>query len=317
MNAPPAHRRRRLGGLGIAVAAAGAALWVFAILWHTSFRYYGSWTVALTQGSLLVDYYDPPLPPDMRLGGRPAGECDTQFFWRLPLGLWSDWWPSWRTSELRSSRITTITLPLWIPTMFGVAVAWRAHRRLHARDPARRCWWCRYNRAGLESGARCPECGAWPDATSNRAIWTASQHRWARRRRLATAACAALTLAWLATTQFVLQWWVTSRLSLGIYGGGVVGAGYSPSVSDEQMSPRFSIERAASDVALIPLIRIYPNSWSNSPPLAWVAAVPLWFLPAVAAGVALLARHRFRVAAREARREPIQPRPDDPALRSR
>lgn len=83
------------------------------------------------------------------------------------------------------------------------------------------------------------------------------------------------------------------------------------------MSPRFSIERAASDVALIPLIRIYPNSWSNSPPLAWVAAVPLWFLPAVAAGVALLARHRFRVAAREARREPIQPRPDDPALRSR
>lgn len=225
MNAPPAHRRRRLGGLGIAVAAAGAALWVFAILWHTSFRYYGSWTVALTQGSLLVDYYDPPLPPDMRLGGRPAGECDTQFFWRLPLGLWPDWWPSWRTSELRSSRITTITLPLWIPTMFGVAVAWRAHRRLHARDPARRCWWCRYNRAGLESGARCPECGAWPDATSNRAIWTASQHRWARRRRLATAACAALTLAWLATTQFVLQWWVTSRLSLGIYGGASLAPG--------------------------------------------------------------------------------------------
>lgn len=72
----------------------------------------------------------------------------------------------WTTSDAGSGRVgwwTADTFPLWmlmLPALTAAVVAesigWRARRR---RSEGR-CVPCGYDRAGLEEGAKCPECGA-------------------------------------------------------------------------------------------------------------------------------------------------------------
>lgn len=155
----PLRRWHRVRLWSIITTSALAALWGFAILYHTSFAYYGTWGVALTMGGAVANHFSPPLPPGTRWGGRTVDTCGHQFF----RGDGSVFWlPSARVSPSPTTNMTEIILPLWMPVALGVGAAWFAHRRVRRELRQGLCQQCDYDRAGLAHTAPCPECGRMP-----------------------------------------------------------------------------------------------------------------------------------------------------------
>lgn len=142
------------------MCAAAAAIFfgvpcLLSMWWHLSVNFYRSGDAGLTQGAFTADRFDPPLPAGSRLGGYPADEFHVRFYRQTPDPIW---WPTCHTSG-PPSPMTSVTIPLWIPTLASAAAWWTAHRRLRRLDRAGLCPKCLYDRAGL-TASTCPECGA-------------------------------------------------------------------------------------------------------------------------------------------------------------
>ena len=281
------HLRTR----ALTTACLALILWLFSTLFHTTFTYYGSWSAGFLRGVFIVEKFTPPLPPGSRLGGRTVDTCRTQFFWSPELPYWS---PKWRSSG-PPSAMTTVMVPLWLLVLPAAAVAAHFHRRLVATRSAGCCRKCGYDTAGLAPGAACPECGTRPRTRTDPTAWTPAQRRWSRRTRAAAVACALLTLFWITCCVLSLTFVATNRLILGLAGGACVVSGYEP-LSPEHTTPRLRIERDHQSVLWIPAMHTFPAGQARTPPINWVATVPLWPLPALAAGLTLLARWRFYAA---------------------
>lgn len=131
------------------------ALWLFSILFHTAFTYYGSWSVGFLRGVFIVEKFTPPLPPGSRLGGQTVNTCRTQLYWSPE---WPYWSPKWRSSG-PPSAMTTVMVPLWLLVLPAAAIAAIAHRRIRAAARISHCKFCSYDRSGLAPDAVCPECG--------------------------------------------------------------------------------------------------------------------------------------------------------------
>lgn len=72
------------------------------------------------------------------------------------------WWFESETSGLAGA--TTVNIPIWILLLpcIGYAVwAWRSDAKLTV---AGSCKACGYSLAGIDKGAKCPECGSTPAA---------------------------------------------------------------------------------------------------------------------------------------------------------
>ncbi|HEX2837368.1 MAG TPA: hypothetical protein VHN77_04485 [Phycisphaerales bacterium] len=282
---------RRARATAATAVALSVSLWLFSTLFHTAFTYYGSWTVGLLRGVFIVERFDPPLAPGTRLGGQTVDTCRTQLSWspEAPYVL-----PRWRSSG-PPLPMTTVMIPLWLLVLPAAAATAHFHRRLRASQLAGCCRTCGYDTAGLAPGAPCPECGTRPRQTPDPSTWTAAQHRWSRRTRSAAIACALLMLLWITTCVLSLTFVATNRLILGLSGGACVVSGYEP-LSPEHTTPRLRFERDHQPVLWIPALHTFPAGQTRTPPINWVAMIPLWPLPALAAGLTLLARQRFHAA---------------------
>jgi hypothetical protein len=147
------YSRRRT--LSAAACLLSLALYAFSLRWHTSYRYYGAWSAALTHGALIYEEFTPPLQSPHRWGGSDVATCSTQFFS-------NDFSPTWRPSFRRSgppNPMLSITFPLWIPIPLLALLTWHTHRRIRALDLIGRCPRCRYDQQGLAPATPCPECG--------------------------------------------------------------------------------------------------------------------------------------------------------------
>ncbi len=161
MLAPRPPRRLKL----VRAASAASAIlfgvpWLLSMWFHIGVNFNRSGDAGLTQGAFTADRFDPPLPPGSRLGGYPADEFHVRFYRQTPGPIW---WPSWHTSGA-PRPLTSVIIPLWIPTLAAVAAWWVAHRRVRRLGRPGLCPKCLYDRAGL-TATTCPECGAsWPRA---------------------------------------------------------------------------------------------------------------------------------------------------------
>ena len=117
-----------------------------------------------------------------------------------------------------------------------------------------------------------------------------------RGQRCAIIACAALALSWLVTIRLGLMCFLCGRIEIGVRGGAIILAGYSPPLSAEATTPQARIERNDDNVVWIPFVRVFPANQVRTPPISWVVAVPLWPAAAISAGAAVIARRRFRAA---------------------
>src|SRR5690349_23173956 len=76
----PVNPRRRCSLLRTLSAAAcilSLTLYAFALFWHSSYRYYGAWSAALTHGCLIYEEFTPPLQSPHRWGGSDVATCST------------------------------------------------------------------------------------------------------------------------------------------------------------------------------------------------------------------------------------------------
>src|SRR5690242_5412455 len=78
----PSSRRRYslLRTLSATACLLSLALYAFSLVWHSSYRYYGAWSAALTHGCLIYEEFTPPLQSPHRWGGSDVATCSTQFF---------------------------------------------------------------------------------------------------------------------------------------------------------------------------------------------------------------------------------------------
>lgn len=298
---PNLARLHSLRTRALTLALIAAALWLFSTFFHTAFTYYGSWTIGLLRGVFIVEKFTPPLPPGSRLGGQTVDTCRTQCYWSpdTPYVL-----PKWRSSG-PPVPMTTVMVPLWLLVLPAAVAAAHFHRRLVATRPASYCRKCGYDTAGLAPGAPCPECGTAPKREP--IARPRVQHRWSRRTRAAILACVLLATAWIATCVLSLNVVATNRLVLGLGGGAFVVSGYDH-LSPEHTTPRFRIERDHQSVLWTPALHTFPAGQVRTPPINWVAMVPLWPLPALAAGLIVLSRLRSHAANIETAESPARAR---------
>ncbi len=285
---PLPHTTHTLRTRALTTAACATALWLFSSLFHTAYTHYGSWSVGLLRGVFIVERFNPPLPPGTRLGGQTVDKPRTQFSWNAGAPIVK---PSWRTSG-PPMPMTSVIVPLWLPALLAAVATVFFHRRVVATQSATCCRKCGYDTAGLAHGAPCPECGTRPRPKRDPSTWTTPERRWSRRTRAAAIACALLTLFWITCCVLSLTFVATNRLILSLSGSACVVSGYDP-LSPEHTTPRLRIERDHQPVLWIPALHTFPAGQTRTPPINWVAMIPLWPLPALAAGLTLLARWRF------------------------
>lgn len=123
-----------------------AALGVDRIAW-SRWGYHQSVSVELDRGWLDVDWHSGEIRTSQQL-------AEATLRWAF-----KDERPTWRPSMLLRRRFGFVSVPMWIPIAFCLALAAWSWRRGRRRYPPRHCQRCGYDLTGNVSG-RCPECGS-------------------------------------------------------------------------------------------------------------------------------------------------------------
>lgn len=154
-------------------------------------------------------------------------------------------------------------------------------------DGARLCSACGYDLAGLDAGAKCPECGLADAARAGRVVLLARQQR--RVAQALLALVCSVVFGVIVATAFVVGMWNAGALPAAAAIGGMVGFWCSPAIVYAFRRGRRVV---TSTVILGPSIVLAMIGGASDDPFMWVLlAVAAYVATALVAGICVRQLH--------------------------
>ncbi len=151
---PHPRIRKTIKWGGAVVTVLLVVVWIGSGWWSAAAATDAGHSVTLTQGTWLVGKITSANPSAhggflLERWSPPLGPRSAYFRWWFN---WTSWKQNW-----------CLGIPGWIPTAFALlatAIAWRLDTIARRRERLYLCPKCNYDRTGITSDMKCPECGS-------------------------------------------------------------------------------------------------------------------------------------------------------------